>query len=53
MHYFYIQAKLKSLDEYITTLKYKYNSIESDDTYKYLIQNKYNIKNLELIKKPQ
>lgn len=50
---FLYTSKIKSLDEYITTLKYKYNSIESDDTYKYLIQNKYNIKNFELIKKPQ
>ena len=50
---FLYTSKIKSLDEYITTLKYKYNSIESDDTYKYLIQNKYNIKNLELIKKPK
>tara|TARA_Y100000816_G_scaffold69547_1_gene46503 strand:- start:3005 stop:3799 length:795 start_codon:yes stop_codon:yes gene_type:complete len=50
---FLYTSKIKSLDEYITTLKYKYNSIESDDTYKYLIQNKYNIKNLELIKNPQ
>jgi hypothetical protein len=50
---FLYTSKIKSLDEYITTLKYKYNSVESDDTYKYLIQNKYNIKNLELIRKPQ
>ena len=50
---FLYTSKIKLLDEYITTLKYKYNSIETDDTYKYLIQNKYNIKNLELIKKPQ
>ena len=50
---FLYTSKIKSLDEYITTLKYKYNSIETDETYKYLIQNKYNIKNLELIKKPQ
>lgn len=50
---FLYTSKIKSLDEYITTLKYKYNSIESDETYKYLIQNKYNIKNLELIRKPQ
>tara|TARA_B100000927_G_scaffold226673_1_gene186378 strand:+ start:16913 stop:17707 length:795 start_codon:yes stop_codon:yes gene_type:complete len=50
---FLYTSKIKSLNEYISTLKYKYNSIESDETYKYLIQNKYNIKNLELIKKPQ
>ena len=50
---FLYTSKIKSLEEYITTLKYKYNSIESDDTHKYLIQNKFNIKNLELIKKPE
>ncbi len=50
---FLYTSKIKSLDEYITTLKYKYNSIETNNTNKYLIQNKYNIKNLELIKKPQ
>ena len=45
--------KIKTLHEYINNIKYKYNSIEFDETYKYLIQNKYNIKNLELIKKPE
>lgn len=46
-------SKLKQLDEYINTLKYKYINIESDEENKYLIQNKYNIKHLELIKKPK
>ena len=50
---FLYTSKIKSLDEYISSLKYKYNSIETDEIYNYLIQNKYNIKNLEVIKKPQ
>ena len=49
---FLYTSKLKQLDEHITTLKYKYNNIESDEENKYLIQYKYHIKNLELIKKP-
>tara|TARA_Y100000741_G_scaffold122943_1_gene92515 strand:- start:486 stop:1283 length:798 start_codon:yes stop_codon:yes gene_type:complete len=44
--------KLKTLTEHIAKLKYKYSKIETDEEHKYLIQNKYNIKNLELIKKP-
>lgn len=50
---FLYTSKLKQLDEHITTLKYKYNSIESDEENNYLIQYKYNLKSLELIKKPQ
>ena len=50
---FLYTSKIKSLDEYISSLKYKYNSIETDEIYNYLIQNKYNIKNLEVIKKQQ
>tara|TARA_B100000780_G_scaffold234760_1_gene175207 strand:- start:1979 stop:2773 length:795 start_codon:yes stop_codon:yes gene_type:complete len=50
---FLYTSKLKQLDEHITTLKYKYNGVESDEENNYLIQYKYNIKSLELIKKPQ
>jgi hypothetical protein len=50
---FLYTSKLKQLDEHITSLKYKYNSIESDEENNYLIQCKYNLKSLELIKKPQ
>ena len=50
---FLFTNKLKQLDEYINTLKYKQNSIESDEENKYLLQHKYTIQNLEVIKKPE
>lgn len=50
---FLYTSKLKKLDEDILHLKYKKNSINQDEEYKYLIQQKYNIQDLEVIKKPQ
>ena len=50
---FLYTSKLKQLDEHINTLKYKHYTIETNEENKYLIQNKYNINNLELIKKPE
>ena len=46
-------SKLKDLNEFILNTKYKYNNIEFNDDYKILIQNKYNLTDLELIKKPK
>tara|TARA_X000000368_G_scaffold154033_1_gene121392 strand:- start:2932 stop:3726 length:795 start_codon:yes stop_codon:yes gene_type:complete len=50
---FLYTSKLKQLDEHINTLKYKHYTVELNEENKYLIQNKYNINNLELIKKPE
>ena len=44
--------KIKTLDEFILNIKYKYNNVEFNEECKYLIQNKYNLNNLELIKLP-
>ena len=43
-------SKIKNLDKEIIELKYKYNSIETDDNGKYLIQDKYNLYDLEIEK---
>lgn len=50
---FLYNSKLKKLNEDILHLKYKNNSINEDEEYKYLIQQKYNIQYLEVIKKPK
>tara|TARA_B110000483_G_scaffold243067_1_gene331168 strand:- start:4126 stop:4920 length:795 start_codon:yes stop_codon:yes gene_type:complete len=45
--------KIKQLDEHILTLKYKYNNVDNREEDSHLLQYKYYIKNLEVIKKPE
>ena len=51
MQYIY-NNNLKILTEFLLKLKYLHNKIEYDEENKYLIQKKYNLSNLEVIKKP-
>ena len=44
--------KLNNLDKLLLNIKYKHNNVEIQENCKFLIQNKYNIKDLEVIKKP-
>ena len=46
-------TEIKELDNNILELNYKYNNIESDDLEVKLIQNKYDIRDLELVLKPE
>lgn len=46
-------SKIKDLDKNILNLSYKYNRVEQLDDVNILIQKKYDINDLELIKKPE
>lgn len=49
---YHYNNNLKILTEFLLKLKYLHNNIEYDEENKYLIQKKYNLTNLEVIKKP-
>ena len=49
---YHYNNKLKILTEFLLKIKYHHNRIEYDEEYNYLIQEKYNLNNLEVIKKP-